>query len=604
MQSPEDLLTRALQAHEAGDFDTARDAYRQLREFDDNPEVLHMAGLVEFQCASYDEAASLIGAAVEGAPENAVMRSNLGLALAALGRDEDALTCFRAAVQIDPAFADAYINLGNADLRAGRAADAIETFREALAHSEPTATLYNNLGVALRANGQEDEAGTELRNATATDPKHFDAWTNLATHYEITDRPVEAADAIERACDLDFDDYAVMIRGVELLEAADRVRDAERILLRHAICHPDDGHVLADLGSFYHRNDLEQLAMTVLEQAVQRMPESAEVHNNLGALYHSIGREDEARAQLQQAIGLAPEYVDALTNLAIVCEHLREFTQAEQLYLQASQLGPPSPILLRALGVLYYKMQDRARMSATLERHLELYPDDIKALHMYQAASQKAVPARASDGFVQGTFDSFARDYDNQLAGIGYLGPQILAAALDAHGPDPNQECAVLDAGCGTGLCAPVLRPYAKLLVGVDLSAGMLSQADKRGLYDELHEQELHRFLEAQQQTWQLVTIVDTLVYVGDLAGVFAGLSGTLSPGGISIFTVEAGTDDTPKDYALSMSGRYQHSDTYIRQLARANGLQVIALEDVHLRMELGKPVEGYCVTLAAMPAT
>jgi len=35
----------------------------------------------------------------------------------------------------------------------------------------------------------------------------------------------------------------------------------------------------------------------------------------------------------------------------------------------------------------------------------------------------------------------------------------------------------VLDAGCGTGLCGPILRPYAAGLVGVDLSEGMLKVA-------------------------------------------------------------------------------------------------------------------------------
>ena len=33
----------------------------------------------------------------------------------------------------------------------------------------------------------------------------------------------------------------------------------------------------------------------------------------------------------------------------------------------------------------------------------------------------------------------------------------------------------MLDAGCGTGLCAPLLRPYASRLTGVDLSKAQQS---------------------------------------------------------------------------------------------------------------------------------
>ena len=38
----------------------------------------------------------------------------------------------------------------------------------------------------------------------------------------------------------------------------------------------------------------------------------------------------------------------------------------------------------------------------------------------------------------------------------------------------------MLDAGCGTVLCGPLVAPFARRLVGVDLSARMLDQAKAR----------------------------------------------------------------------------------------------------------------------------
>ena len=47
----------------------------------------------------------------------------------------------------------------------------------------------------------------------------------------------------------------------------------------------------------------------------------------------------------------------------------------------------------------------------------------------------------------------------------------------------------VLDAGCGTGLCGPLVAPYARRLVGVDLSARMLDAGRRRdSVYDELYQ--------------------------------------------------------------------------------------------------------------------
>ena len=61
-----------------------------------------------------------------------------------------------------------------------------------------------------------------------------------------------------------------------------------------------------------------------------------------------------------------------------------------------------------------------------------------------------------------------------------------LAEALGA----PESALDILDAGCGTGLCAPLLKPYARVLAGIDLSGGMLVRARARGIYDELIEGE------------------------------------------------------------------------------------------------------------------
>ena len=44
----------------------------------------------------------------------------------------------------------------------------------------------------------------------------------------------------------------------------------------------------------------------------------------------------------------------------------------------------------------------------------------------------------------------------------------------------------VIDACCGTGLAAAAVRPFAKTLIGIDLSEAMLSSARKLHLYDDL----------------------------------------------------------------------------------------------------------------------
>ncbi len=82
----------------------------------------------------------------------------------------------------------------------------------------------------------------------------------------------------------------------------------------------------------------------------------------------------------------------------------------------------------------------------------------------------------------------------------------------------PDGRLVVLDAGCGTGLCGPLLRPYASRLVGVDLSGGMLDHARRKEIYTDLVQSELTEFLAAQQRAFDVIVAADTLVYFGDLA--------------------------------------------------------------------------------------
>ena len=63
----------------------------------------------------------------------------------------------------------------------------------------------------------------------------------------------------------------------------------------------------------------------------------------------------------------------------------------------------------------------------------------------------------------------------------------------------------ILDVGCGTGLCGALLSPYARRLVGVDLSDRMLDQARERNIYDELVKGELTAYLDGCRDAYDVI---------------------------------------------------------------------------------------------------
>ena len=159
-----------------------------------------------------------------------------------------------------------------------------------------------------------------------------------------------------------------------------------------------------------------------------------------------------------------------------------------------------------------------------------------------------------------------------------------------------------MDAGCGTGLCGPALRPYACHLVGVDLSPRMIERARTRGDYDELVVAELTAFLAARTAAYDLIVSADTLVYFGRLEPVLTAAATALRPDGRLAFTVERAEDAEAADgFRLDPSGRYRHAETYLRRVLVGSGMAVETLEPVTLRLEGGQPVVGLLVLTRKM---
>ena len=207
------------------------------------------------------------------------------------------------------------------------------------------------------------------------------------------------------------------------------------------------------------------------------------------------------------------------------------------------------------------------------EEWLEDEPGNPIALHMLAACTGQDVPGRASDGFVETTFDSFAASFEAKLASLSYRAPALVAAMLEHAGLEPSHRLEVLDAGCGTGLCGAQLVPYARRLTGVDLSDGMLAHARDKHVYHALMKAELSAYLRDNSEAFDLIVSADTLVYFGDLKGVIAAAAASLRPNGLLVFTLEhAGRAGADAGYRLEPHGRYSHARAYVEQLLTQAG--------------------------------
>ncbi len=419
--------------------------------------------------------------------------------------------------------------------------------------------------------------------------------------------------------------------------AAGRLDDAKTIyqqVLAQAPDHPDALHLLGVLAA--QQGDPVQ-AHGLIWRAIAANPGEAMFHNNLANVCVERGRLDEAEALYVRAIELDGSRLDALSNLGLLLRRCGRAADAEKLLRRVVELAPGNPAWrqnlanlylslgregdalqqcydglvvaprsqpLRSLMVMAYTamgLNDKARDVLIAWQQAE--PGNPFPRHHLAACTGQQVPERAADDYITGVFDAFARSFDAKLADLSYQAPGLVAAEVARRAGPPGRALAVLDAGCGTGLCGPLLAPFAQHLTGVDLSEGMLRKAVDRQVYDALMQGELVAFLGSQPGAYDLVASADTLCYFGSLLAFSVAVRAALRHGGLLVFTVEAHDDDAGQpDFILHGHGRYSQSRRYVESALCGAGLVGIETQAVVLRQESGKPVAGWLVSACAPP--
>jgi len=244
--------------------------------------LVYFGSVTSFQIQFWRDSTTLFSRALETTRGNWVALNNLGAALLAKGRVQEAMTYFREVLRLKPDYPYAHNNMALALAHGGRFEEARGFYLEALRYRMNYVEAHNNLALALAHLGRYEEAMDHLDEALRRRPYYPEAWNNKGYLYALQGRHGEAIPCFERA---------LAFRGD----------------------YPD---ALNNLGASLAKEGRVAEATERFQQVLSIAPDDVTALNNLGIALFNLGRYQEARRQFEEVLKIDPGHGEAKRNLA------------------------------------------------------------------------------------------------------------------------------------------------------------------------------------------------------------------------------------------------------------------------------------------------
>jgi len=238
------VLQQAVALHQAGRLAEAKSLYEQILtaqpgQFDS----LHFLGVIALQTGDTATGVRLIGEAIAINPKAAAAHFNLGNALRALGRPDEAVASYDRALALRPD-AETHFNRANALKELRRLDEALAGYDRALALDPDGAAAWYNRGNALKELGRPEEALVSYDRALFLRADYPDAHNNRGNALRDLKRMEEALASYDRALSLRPDDAETHNNRGNALKELRRLDEAIASYDRAIALQPDhaDSH--------------------------------------------------------------------------------------------------------------------------------------------------------------------------------------------------------------------------------------------------------------------------------------------------------------------------------------------------------------------------
>ena len=290
----------------------------------------------------YASAEPLLKEVVAERPDDYSAWYDLGYVYHALGRNNESIEAYKKSVQAKPAVFESNLNLGLV-LAAADKPEA-EQYLRAATKLTPSSNppqgrkrAWLALGHVLEQRDPE-EAVNAFRQAAVADPKDPEPHLLAGAALEKLKNP-EAEQEYQLALAIDSNSSDVMTALTNLYMTQHRFSDAENLLRKLVIVHPDDASTHIQLGRMLAISGKNEDAATELEAGLKLDPRDERVQRDLAEVYVGLKKFGDAQRIYSAMLAKSPGDAGLHYALGRALLQQKKFADAESELTKAVQLN-------------------------------------------------------------------------------------------------------------------------------------------------------------------------------------------------------------------------------------------------------------------------
>ena len=394
-------IRRALASAAAGQLRAACTVGEQALAEGGDPAALHaMLGMLRGKSGELEKSADHLQKALAARPADVVIATNLGSALAQLGRYDEGLSIIT----------------------------------EERAHSDKSLRLRKLRGFLAQMSEDFPLAIASYEQVVAATPEDWESWNNLGNARRLDGDFEGSAEALGRAATINPGSAPVRLNYATTLVSAGKYDEAEAQLKEMAKDFPSDAKPLRQLHMLFKTESRDEDALEAIQEAVEREPLDLELRLALASHQLSMLQHAAAEATYREVVTQDPANELGNLGLAVVFELTNRAEALSALVSEAAGRGV-SEHVLNFIRAFDYRRQKDFRAGLAALSHVPEELESARRAHLLGQLEQGA-------GHYDEAFRAFERMNEIQLEdssqpeerAAGYR--TIIRTRIDAFTPE------------------------------------------------------------------------------------------------------------------------------------------------------------------------